>query len=49
MARLIKLLMPNHMKNPQMTFDEYHQHIEQTQYHAPRYLELSRYVSFSQI
>lgn len=49
MARLIKLLTPNHIKKPHMTFDQYHQHVEQAQYHAPQYLELSRYVSFSQI
>lgn len=47
MAKLINLLTPNRVSVNQMTRRDYNQHIEQTQYHMPAYLELSRHISIN--
>lgn len=47
MARILRLFTPQPGK--QITCREYRLHIEQSQYHMPPYLELSRHISFSNI
>ena len=47
MAKIIRLFTS--LPDRQITRREYLLHIEQSQYHMPQYLELSRHMSFSNI